>query len=80
MSVGSDFEDAVRICEFYCEPGWPFYVDLENLHVMMGDYGVDPVWETGHLVGYLVEDPDGVTQIVDDLDSYFQSVLEWGVR
>lgn len=77
MSVESDFDDVVRICEFYRECDWPLYVDYENLHVTMGEYGVDLVRENGHLVGYLVEDPDGVTCVVDDLDSYFQSVLDW---
>lgn len=77
MSVSSDLEDIGRICGFYREDDWLFYVDLENSHVTMGDYGIDPVRENGHLVGYLVEDPEGVTQVVDDLDSYFQSVFDW---
>lgn len=80
MSADSDLEDIVRICRFYCEPGWPFHVDLENLHVTMGDYGVDPVRENGRLVGYLVEDPTGFTRVVEDLDYYFQEVFEWGYR
>lgn len=80
MSAESDFEDIVRICEFYREPDWFFFVDLENFHVVMGDYGVDPVRENGHLVGYLVEDPKGVTRVVDDLDIYFQEVFEWEYR
>lgn len=79
MSVESDFEDVVTLCNFYKEGDWSFYVDLENLHVVMGDYAIDPVWENGHLVGYLVVDPEGVTQVVDDLDSYFQDVLDWEV-
>lgn len=66
-------------CEFYADSDWPLYIDPENLHVTMGGYGIEPVRENGHLTGYLVEDPDGVTQAVDDLDSYFQSVLDWEV-
>lgn len=78
MSAGSDFEDIVRICEFYREPGWSIYVDLENQHVNMEGYGVDPVREEGRLVGYLVEDPLGMTLVVDDLDDYFQAMLpDW---
>lgn len=77
MSVDSDFEDIVKICEFYCGVDCPLHVDWENLHVAVGDYGVDPVREDGRLVGYLVEDPDGVTQIVDDLDSFFQEEFKW---
>lgn len=80
MSGVSDFEDAVRICEFYAEPDWKIEVDLENQHITMGEYGVDPVVENGHLVTYLVEDPDGLTLFADDLDTYFQWALDWGER
>ena len=80
MSASSDFEDIVSTCEFYADSDRMIYVDLENFHVTMGEYGIDPVMEGGHLVGYLVEDPDGVTQVVDDLDSFFQSALGWEVR
>lgn len=76
--MSSDFEDIVRTCEFYREEGWPFYVDYESSHVTLGGYGIDPVREGGHLTGYLVVDPEGVSQVVDDLDSFFQSVFEWG--
>lgn len=64
-------------CEFYSEVDCPLHVDFENLHVSIGDYGVDPVMENGLLVGYLVEEPDGVTQVVEDLDHYFQRVFKW---
>lgn len=71
--------DIVMICEFYRGPDWPVYVDYENLHVTVGEYVISPVRENGRFVGYLVEGPDGVTRVVDDLDSYFQSVLDWEV-
>ena len=80
MSVESDFEDAVKICEFYAYPCESFEVDLENYHIMMGGYGVDLVVEDGSLVSYLVEDPEGVTSFVDDLGIYFQGVLDWRER
>lgn len=80
MSVDSDFEDVVKICEFYVDPCEVFEVDLENRHVTVGDYGVDLVMENGHLVSYLVEEPDGRTLFADDLDVYFQSVFDWEVR
>lgn len=76
MSVEQDFEDTVRICEFYAESPDQIEVDLENYHIMMDGYGVDPVMENGHLVCYLVEDPEGVTHFVGDLDSYFQSIFD----
>lgn len=79
MSVYSDFEDIVTTCEFYADSDWEIHVDLENSHVTMGDYGVYPVRGDGRPVGYLVEDGDGVTQVVDDLDSYFRSELDRGV-
>ena len=41
--------------------------------------GVDPVIGEGgdHLAYYLIEEPDGSTLFVDDLDEYFQRVLRW---
>lgn len=80
MSVESDFEDVIKICEFYADPCEVFEVDLENYHVTMGDYGVDLVVENGQQITYLVEDSDGVVLFVDDLDAYFQSVLDWEDR
>lgn len=78
MSVSSDFEDTVKICEFYSGDGLPVEVDYENFHVSLGDYEVDPVIEHGNLVTYLVEGPDRVSLFVNDLDDYFQSVLpDW---
>lgn len=78
MSADSDFEGIVEICEFYGLPDYPVHVDWENFHVTVGDYGIDPVRRDGYLTGYLVEDPNGVTQVVDDLDEFFQIVFEWG--
>lgn len=72
MSVGSDFDDMVKICEFYSGEDTPVEVDYENCHVSFGGYEVDPVIENGHLVTYLVEDPDHVSLFVNDLDDYFQ--------
>lgn len=80
MSAELDFEDAVRTCEFYSDSRESFVVDLENHHITMGDYGVDLVRENGYLMCYLVEDPDGVSLFVDDLDAYFQRVLDWEDR
>lgn len=80
MGGDTDFEDAVKVCEFYADPGVEFEVDLENHHITMGGYGVDLVVENGRLVSYLVEDAGGVSLFVDDLDSYFQKVLDWEER
>lgn len=80
MSAESDFADTVRICEFYSDLCETFEVDLENCVVFMGAREISPVRESGRLVSYLVVEPDGVTHWVDDLDSYFQSVLDWGER
>ena len=80
MTTTSDFADIITICQFYAESGWDIYVDYENSHVMMGDYVIGPVRENGVLVGYLVADPEGVTQVVDDLDSYFQGEFDWEDR
>ena len=78
MSVGSDFDDIVKICEFYSGDGLPVEVDYENCYVFLGGYMVDPVMEGGHLIAYIVEDPGRSTHLVCDLDSYFQSVLpDW---
>lgn len=78
MSVGSDFDDTVKICQFYSGDGLPLEVDYENFYLFLGEYTVDPVMENGHLITYIVEDPELNTHLVGDLDSYFQSVLpEW---
>lgn len=77
MSFTSDFEDTIKTCEFYSDSVDGVEVDLENYHIRMDGYDIDPVTSDGHLVRYLVEDPDGVALFVDDLDSYFQSVLDW---
>lgn len=78
MSVSSDFDDTVKICEFYSGDDLPIKVDYENYYVFLGDYVIDPVMENGHLITYIVEDPGHNTHLVGDLDSYFQSVLaDW---
>lgn len=77
MSVGSDFEDMVKICEFYADPCETFEVDEENLIVFMGAREIYLVRRGGELEGYLVIEPDGVSHLEDDLDSFFQSVLDW---
>ena len=73
MSVSSDFDDPVKICEFYSDEDLPIEVDYENYYVNLGSYVIDPVMENGCLVMYLVEEPDGTTLFVSDLDDYFQS-------
>lgn len=78
MSVDSDFEDTVKICEFYADPCESFGVDLENCIVLMGAREVSPVRVNGQLDHYLVVEPDGFSHLEDDLDSYFQSVLDCG--
>jgi hypothetical protein len=80
MSAESDFENTVKICEFYADPCEDFEVDLENCIVFMGAREITPVRENGRLVDYLVIDPDGVSYRVDDLDEYFQRVLGWEDR
>lgn len=75
MSIETDFDDMVKICEFYSGDDLPIEVDYENYFIDLGGYIVDPVMEGGHLVTYLVEDPDGVTLFVSDLDVYFQERL-----
>jgi hypothetical protein len=77
MSVESDFEDTVKICEFYADPCETFEVDLENCIVFMGAREISIVRRDGHLDGYLVIDPNGVSIQVGDLDEYFQSVFDW---
>ena len=78
MTVESDFEDTIKICEFYADPCESFEVDLENFIILMGGREIDLVRREGKLVGYLVIEPDGFSHLVDDLDSYFQSALDWG--
>lgn len=81
MCVSSDFDDTVKICEFYSGDGLPINVDYENYLVTLGDYVIDPVMENGHLITYIVEDPGHNDHLVGDLDSYFQSVLpDWRVE
>lgn len=77
MSVESDFEDTVRICEFYADPCEAFEVDLENCVVLIGAREVSPVRVDGRLSHYLVIEPSGFSHVEDDLDAYFQRVLDW---
>mgnify|MGYP000851469036 FL=1 len=77
MSVDSDFEDTVKICEFYADPCETFEVDPENFRVLLGAREISIVRRDGRLSGYLVIEPDGFSHLEDDLDSYFQSVLDW---
>lgn len=77
MSVESDFEDIVKICEFYADPCESFEVDLENCIVFMGAREISPLMENGRMVTHLVIEPDGLSHWVDDLDTYFQSALDW---
>lgn len=78
MSASSDFDDTVKICEFYSGDGFPINVDYENFFVFLGDYVIDPLMENGHLITYIVEDPGHNTHLVSDLDDYFLSVLpDW---
>lgn len=80
MCVGSDFDDTVKICEFYSGDGLPVEVDYENCTVNLGGYAVDPVMENGYLIAYIVEDPEHGVHLVGDLDSYFQAALpDWSV-
>lgn len=76
MSVDEVFEDIVKICEFYADPCEVFEVDLEKLIVLMGAREISPVMENGHLVTHLVIEPDGVSHWEDDLDTYFQGILD----
>ena len=81
MCVGSDFDDTVKICEFYSGDDLPIKVDYENYFVFLGDYIVDPVMENGHLVTYIVEDPGHNAHLVGNLDYYFQTALpDWSVE
>ncbi len=75
MSVGSDFDATVKICEFYSGEGLPIEVDYENYYITLGGYVVDPVMEYGSLVTYIVSDPDSNSHLVSDLDAYFQRSL-----
>lgn len=56
MSVDTEFDDTVKICEFYSGDDLPIEVDEENYYITLGDYIVDPVMKDGHLVTYLAED------------------------
>lgn len=79
--MNTDFDDTVKICESYSGDGLPLNVDYENYYVFLGDYVVDPVMENGHLITYIVKDPEHNTHLVGDLGSYFQRVLPgWSVE
>lgn len=78
MSVESDFENTVRICEFYADPCEVFEVDSENYFILMGAREINLVRDDGKLDGWLVIEPDGFGRLVDDLHSYFQTVNDQG--
>lgn len=75
MSISSDFDDTVKICEFYSSDDLPIKVDGENYSINLGGYVVDPVMEDDHFVRYLVVDPEYKALFVSDLDAYFQERL-----
>lgn len=77
MSASSDFEDVVKICEFYSDPCEVFEVDDESCIVFIGGREISLVWRDGQFAGYLVVEPDGFSHVEDDLDSFFQSLFEW---
>lgn len=75
MSVSSDFDDMVKICEFYSGDGLPIEVDYDNLAIFLGDYVIEPLVKNGHITDYFVTDPVFNPHLVTDLDHYFQRVL-----
>lgn len=77
MSVSSEFDDTIKICEFYADSADEVEVDPENYHIRMGEYDIDPVFGGGRISYYLVVEPDGRALFTDDLDTFFQSVLNW---
>lgn len=78
MSVASDFDDMVKICEFYSGDGLPIEVDDDNRAIFLGDYVIEPLVKGGRITDYFVTDPSFNPHLVSDLDAYFQSVLpDW---
>lgn len=77
MSASSDFEDTVNICKFYSEFSYGIEVDYENHRIIVDGYTVEPVMEGGHLINYIVKDPEGKSHFVGDLDSFFQRAFGW---
>lgn len=75
MSVSSDFDDTVKICEFYSGDALPIEVDYDNRAIFLGDYVIDPLVKNGHITDYFVTDPVFIPHLVTDPDSYFQSAL-----
>lgn len=75
MSVSSEFDDTVMICEFYSGEGLPIEVDYDNRAVFLGDYVIESLVKNGHITDYFVTDPDFNPHLVTDLDAYFQRVL-----
>lgn len=75
MSVDSEFDDTVKICEFYSGDGLPIEVDYDNRAVFLGDYVIESLVKDGHITDYFVTDPDFIPHLVTDLDIYFQRVL-----
>lgn len=80
MATDIEFEDAVKICEFYSSDEYPLHVDREARCIELGDdeYVVDPICEEGDHMHYIIKDPSGVHKLVCDIDDYFQSRLpDW---
>jgi hypothetical protein len=75
MSVSSDFDDMVKICEFYSGDGLPIVVDYDNRAVFLGDCVIEPLVKNGHITDYFVTDPDFNPHLVTDLDSYLHRVV-----
>lgn len=75
MSVDSEFDDMVKVCEFYSGDGFPIEVDYDNRAVFLGDYVIEPLVKNGHITDYFVTDPVFNPHLVTDLDNYFQRVL-----
>lgn len=77
MSVDSDFEDTVKICEFYADPDDEFEVDYENNLIVMGKYTVDLLMEPDGVKEYFIKCSDGSSHLVGDLDAFFQREIAW---
>lgn len=77
MSVGSDFERVVSVCEVDADAYDRFDVDYENNRIVVDDYEVESLVERGRLVECLVRRSDGVSYLVWGLESFFQRVFKW---
>lgn len=80
MATDLEFEDAVKICEFYSSYEYPIHVDWDARYIELGDdeYVVNPICEEGDHMYYIIKDPSGTRKLVCDIDDYFQSMLpDW---